>query len=142
MKIALTIARVFLGLAFVVFGLDHWGHFLPKPPSSAAGSAFIGAMIPSGYFGFIKALEVLGGLLILSGRFLPLGLLILGPILVNILAYDVFLDRNALPVGIVFSALLLFLAWANRALFLPFLGTPPAQKKELATQSRLARETN
>ena len=83
-------------------------------------------MIPSGYFGFVKVLEVVSGLLILSGRFLPLGLLLLGPILVNILAYDVFLDHSALPVGIVFGGLLLFLSWANRAVFQPFFAAPSA----------------
>jgi len=58
-----------------------------------------------------------GGLLCLVGRFVPLGLTLLGPVIVNILCFHIFLDRTGLPMALVVSALALFLVWAYRSSF-------------------------
>jgi putative oxidoreductase len=93
MKLVSTIARFLLGLIFVVFGLNFWFGFIPIPPfpeGSQAG-AFMGAMYLSGFLKVVKVLEVVGGLLLLIGRFTNLALAILGPIIVNIAMFHVFL---------------------------------------------------
>ena len=128
MKIATIIVRFLLGLMFVVFGLNGFLQFMPAPPlpKGPAGD-FIGAMFSTGYLYPVAALQVLGGALVLSGRLLPLGLLLLGPIIVNILLFHVFMEPKGLGMAVVVSVLSLFLLgryWgAYRAIFRPF---PPS----------------
>jgi putative oxidoreductase len=118
MKYAIIIARVLLGLVFVVFGSNAFLHFIPTPPMQGQAGAFIGALISSGYIYPIAILQVVGGLLLLiGGRFVPLGLTLLGSVIVNILLYHIFLDPSGLPVAIVVSILALFLLWVYRYKF-------------------------
>jgi putative oxidoreductase len=118
MKIATIIVRVLLGLVFFVFGLAMILHLIPMPPppKNAAGE-FTSALYSSGYLYAIKCFEIVGGLLLLIGKKVPLGLTLLGPVIVNILFYDIFLDHTGLPMGIVLAALSLFLLWAYRKAF-------------------------
>lgn len=118
MKIATVIVRSLLGLIFVVFGLNFFFHFIPIPPHpKGAARDFMTALAVSHYFYVVGALEFLGGVLLLVGRFVPLGLTLLGPVIVNILCVHVFLDRSGLPMAIVVSALALFLFWRGRENF-------------------------
>lgn len=112
MKIVTLLIRLFLGLAFVVFGLNAFLRFMPMPelPHNAMGD-FLNALFRSGYVYAIGFCQVLGGLLLLIGRFVPLGLTVLGPIVVNILLFHLFLDRTGLAVALVVLALWLFLVW-------------------------------
>ena len=127
MKIATIIARVLLGLVFLVFGLNAFFHFVPMPPPKNEAGAFMGALFSSGYLYAIKCFEVAGGLLLLIGRKVPLGLTLLGPVIVNILFYDIFLDHSGLPMGIVVAALALFLLRAYRSAFAGLLASDSAQ---------------
>ena len=118
MKVVTIIARVLLGLMFVVFGSNIFFHFIPMPPLPATPAGdFSKALMQSNYMYVIGLLQVIGGLLILIGRFVPLGLTLLGPVIVNILLFHVFLDPKGLPMAIVVSALALFLLWRYRANF-------------------------
>ncbi len=110
MKIITLLVRLLLGLAFVVFGSNAFLHFMPVPelPHNAMGD-FLNALFRSGYIYAIGFCQVLGGLLLLLGRFVPLGLTILGPIVVNILLFHLFLDRSGMVVALVVLALWLFL---------------------------------
>ncbi|MEP6686220.1 MAG: hypothetical protein ABJB22_05535 [Verrucomicrobiota bacterium] len=117
MKYAIIIARVLLGLVFAIFGSNAFLHFIPTPPMQGQAGAFIGALISSGYIYAIAILQVVGGLLLLVGRFIPLGLTLLGPVIVNIMLYHIFLDPSGLPVAIVVSILALFLLWIYRYRF-------------------------
>ena len=117
MKYAIIIARVLLGLVFTVFGLNIFLHFIPMPPPSGQAGAFIGALFASHYLYVVGALQVAGGLLCLAGRFVPLGLTLLGPVIVNILCFHIFLEPSGLPMALVVSALALFLLWAYRGAF-------------------------
>src|SRR5437868_502756 len=122
MKILTIIARVLLGLGFVVFGSNAFLHFIPMPPipQTLAGD-FTRVFIASGYVNVIGALQVICGLLLLIGRFVPLGLTILGAIIVNILIFHALMAPEAIPPGLVFTALELFLVWRYREAFIPLL---------------------
>ena len=118
MKYVIIIARVLLGLVFAVFGSNAFLHFIPMPPMQGPAGAFIGALVSSGLIYAIAALQVVGGLLLLiGGRFVPLGLTLLGPVIVNIVLYHIFLDPNGLPMACVISILALFLLWVYRYKF-------------------------
>ena len=109
MKIVTIIVRILLGLVFVVFGANG---FLPMPelPHNLAGE-FLHAFMASGYVYAIAACQVIGGLLLLIGRFVPLGLTILGPIIVNIVLFHILLAAEGLPLALIIAALFLFLLW-------------------------------
>ena len=110
MKYAIIIARILLGLMFAVFGSNAFLHFIPMQPMKGEAGAFIGALINSGYIYPIAALEVVGGLLLLIGaRFVPLGLTLLGPVIVNIVLYHIFLDTSGLAMAGCISIFALFL---------------------------------
>src|ERR1051326_4366707 len=118
MKFVALIARVLLGAAFVFFGLNGLHPFMkmPPPPPGLAGE-FSHALFASGYGKVVALLQVIGGLLCLIGRFVPLGLTLLGPVIVNILLFHIFLEPSGLPLAIVVSALALFLLWMNQPAF-------------------------
>src|SRR6266404_1296969 len=93
-----TAARLFLGLVFTVFGLNFFLHFIPAPPPAPRAGAFAGALFASGYlFPLLKTTEVVAGLLLLSGRFVPLALAVLAPIIVNIVGFHLFLAPSGIP---------------------------------------------
>ena len=118
MKIITLIARIVLGLMFVVLGLNGFFHFIDMGPMPSGNAGkFVEALSASGYMNVVMALQVLGGLLVLSGRFLPLGLLLLGPVIVNILLYHVFLQRKGLDMALVVSVLALFLLCRHGSAF-------------------------
>jgi hypothetical protein len=127
MKHAPTIAAGLLGLIFVVFGLNFFLKFIPMPPGPPEGSPpalFMAALFPTGYLAFVKVLEILGGVLVAIPKTRNLGLLVLGPIIVNILAFHVFLTGGAGladPVVILITALPLFLLWTARKSFATLL---------------------
>lgn len=117
MKIVIIIARSLLGLIFVVFGLNAFLHFIPMPPPQGLAGDFMKALFVSHYFYVVAILQIVGGALLLLGRFVPVGLMLLGPVIVNILLFHIFLAPEGLPLALVVGALALFLLWANRAAF-------------------------
>jgi hypothetical protein len=134
-----TAARIVLGLAFFVFGLNGFLHFIPQPPISGPPADLIGAMIGSGYlFSLIKGTEVVAGAVLLSGRYVPLALTVLAPVLVNIVLFHVFLEPAALPLPLVLVGLEVFLAWSYRSTFRPMLAAHP--QPDVAEES-VARRT-
>ncbi len=125
MKHAPTIAGALLGILFIVFGINFWLQFIPMPadpsPADAPHKLFMGALFPTGYLAFVKAMEVLGGLLVAVPKTRNIGLLVLGPIIVNILAFHTFLMKGATlidPMNIGISLLALFLLFSERKAWL------------------------
>ena len=117
MKIVAIIARTLLGLMFLVFGLNPFLHFIPmKLPEGLAGD-FMKALFMSHYFYVIAVLQILGGALCLTGRFVPLGLTLLGPVIVNILLFHIFLQPAGLGIAITVAVLALILLWYHRDAF-------------------------
>jgi len=118
MKIFTIIARVLLGLVFVIFGSNAFLHFLPMPPlPQGVAGEYLHAFFASGYVYFIGGFQVIGGLLLLIGCFVPLGLTILGAIIVNIWLFHILMAPEGLPTAIVVTILELFLVWRYRDAF-------------------------
>lgn len=117
MKIAVTIARILLGLIFVVFGLNKFLHFIPTPPMSGDIGALMDVMLRHGWLTMVAVFEVIGGLLLLIGRYVPLGLVLLGPVIVNIVFFHISFERSGLPMALVIALLEAFLIYAYRPNF-------------------------
>ena len=118
MKTATIISRVVLGLIFVTFGLNMFLNFIPMPPPpEGPARQFMAALFMSHYVYVVGALQFVGGLLLLSGRRIPLGLMLLGPVIVNILCFHVLMAPAGLPMALVVSFLALFLLWHYRGHF-------------------------
>ena len=119
MKYLIVVVRVLLGLVFLFFGSNAFFKFMGPPPEMhGQAGAFITALMSSGYMYVIAVLQVLGGLcLLLGARFVPLGLTLLGPVIVNIVLYHLFLDPQGMPIAIIISVLALFLLWIYRFKF-------------------------
>jgi len=122
-KITLA-AGALLGLMFLVFGLNFFLKFLPMPapPEGSPAAAFMGAMFTTGFLAFVKVLEIAGGILVAIPKTRCLGLLILGPIVVNIVAFQIFIGGGLFQPPVVAVALLsAFLLWAERQSFLQLI---------------------
>ena len=118
MKIVTLIARLLLGLIFVVFGLNGFLNFLSMGPMpSGLAGQFIGALVLSHYFWVVAALQIAGGALLLVNRFVPLGLVLLGPVIVNIVSYHVFLNPSGIALAIVVVILWLIVFYGYRQYF-------------------------
>ncbi len=122
MKTAIVISRFILGLGFVVFGLNILHPFLPQPPipDGSLPARFMGVMGPSHWMALAGLFQVFGGVFVLLGRTAPIGLTLLGPVLVNILAFHILLMGGAgIAPGLVLSVLELFLIYTYRSYFSP-----------------------
>jgi putative oxidoreductase len=120
MKIVTIIARVLLGLVFVVFGSNAFLHFIPMPPlPEGVTGEYLHAFFASGYVYVIGGFQFIGGVLLLIGRFVPLGLTILGAIIVNIWAFHILMapEPAGLAPAILVTILELFLVWRYREAF-------------------------
>jgi putative oxidoreductase len=118
MKIVTIIARILLGLIFVFFGSNAFLHFLPMPPlPQGVTGEYLHSFFASGYVYVIGGFQVVGGLLLLIGRFVPLGLTILAAIIVNIWTFHLLMAPEGLPPAVVVTILELFLVWSYRASF-------------------------
>lgn len=107
MKYIPTAARYLLGFSFVVFAANFWLKFLPVPgpEEGSLAAGFMGALYMSGFLTVVKVLELLGGILLLSGRFVNLALAVLGPIVVVIGLYHLFLVKGGYPMAIALGVL-------------------------------------
>jgi uncharacterized membrane protein YphA (DoxX/SURF4 family) len=117
MKIAVLIARILLGLLFLVFGLNGFFHFIPMPPPTGLAGQYMGALFVSHYLVVVFLLEIAGGALLLAGRYIPLGLLLLGPVLVNILLFHSFMAPAGLPMAFIATTLWLIVFVGVRKAF-------------------------
>jgi putative oxidoreductase len=114
MKIASLIARIFLGLIFLVFGLNGFLHFIPMPPPTGVAGQFFGSIFVSHYWVVIFGVQVLGGLLLLFNRFVPFALVILGPVIVNIFFFHALMAPAGVPLAIVVVVLWALVAIRNK----------------------------
>src|SRR3984957_17599023 len=125
MKIAVVIARILLGLPFLIFGLNDFFKFIPMQPIPGDAGILVGIMYTHGWFIFHGLLYVIAGVLLVVGRYVPVALVILGPIIVNILVFHITLQPAGIGPGLVCALLEIFLIWAYwpafRGIFVPKL---------------------
>ncbi len=117
MKIAALIARILLGLVFVVFGLNGFLNFIKGPLPSGIAGQFLGALMQSHFVLVLSAVELAGGALLLANRYVPLALVLLGPVIVNIFFYHLLMDRSGLIIAIVVIILWGLIALRHRQYF-------------------------
>ncbi len=119
LRIFTLATRILLGLMFFVFGLNGILHFLPTPPMPPSdATTFITILSTHSYMKFVALLMVVAGLLLLVGRFVPLALVILAPIIVNILLFHFSLAQGkGVAAGVVAAVLELFLLFVYRLSF-------------------------
>ena len=117
MKIASLIARILLGIIFLVFGLNGFLHFIPMPPPSGVAGQFLGSLFVSHYLVVIFLLQVIPAILLLANRYVPLALTLLGPIVVNILLFHALMEPGGLPLAFVVAMLWCITAYSVRPAF-------------------------
>jgi uncharacterized membrane protein YphA (DoxX/SURF4 family) len=118
MKIVILVARVLLGLMFLVLGLNGFLGFLNMGPMpTGLAGQFMAALFISHYYWVVAGLQVIGGALLLVNRFVPLALVLLGPVIVNILCYHAFLNHAGAPPAIIATVLWLIVFYAKRQYF-------------------------
>jgi uncharacterized membrane protein YphA (DoxX/SURF4 family) len=117
MKLASTISRYLLGLIFFVFGLNGFLHFIPMPPPAGVAGQFMGALFVSRFLVVVFLLELIPAIMLLAGRYVPLALLLLGPVIVNIFLFHAFMQSSGLPLALIVVVLWLFTAHNVRSAF-------------------------
>ena len=126
MKIPILICRLLLGFIFFFFGLNGILHFMKQPPIPGDAGTFATILATHNYMTFVALLQIVGGLLLLVGRYVPLGLTILAPILVNVLLFHItLLGGVGIAPGLVCTLLELFLLFAYRLSFRGLLDAAP-----------------
>lgn len=126
MKYLPTVAGAVLGLLFVVFSamvLFRLAPIPPPPPADTPVGMFMGAFFGTGYIILVKICEMVGGILVAFPKTRNFGLLVLGPVIINILAFHIFIAKDSLlnPILILITVLPLYLLWVERKKFLSLL---------------------
>ena len=112
------VARILLGIVFVFFGLNIILQFMKMPPPPGDAGEYMTILGVHGIMRVVGVLQIVAGILLLVGRYVPLALVILAPIIANILLFHVFLLGGAgIGPGILVTLLELFLIWAYRLSF-------------------------
>lgn len=118
MKIAALIARILLGLVFFVFGLNGFLNFIPMGPlPTGLAGQFVTVLFQSHYVLFVSGIQLAGGVLLLVNRYVPLALVLLGPVIVNILLFHLLLNRTGLLIAIIVAILWGIVAFRHRQNF-------------------------
>ena len=108
MRVVVIIARILLGLIFLIVGLNMFVHFLPAPPITGYPATFLGVLAASHYVYVLGAVQVLAGLMLLTNQFVPLAEIVLAAVLVNIFTYHITMSPSGLPLPL-FTLLLWFI---------------------------------
>jgi putative oxidoreductase len=117
MKIAVLIARILLGLIFVIFGLNGFLNFLHAPMPTGTAGQYMVVMATTHYIHVVFLVQLVGGLLLLSGQFIPLALVLLGPVIFNILVFHITMLPAGLPPGLLAFVLWLIIFFGVRHAF-------------------------
>ena len=117
MKITAVIVRFLLGFIFLVFGLNGFFNFLPMPPPTGVAGQFLGALFVSHYLAVVFALQLIGAVLLLINRYVPLALAILAPIIFNILFFHFLMAPSGVPLALVATILWILVFLSVRSAF-------------------------
>jgi len=117
MKILVLVARILLGLAFLVFGLNKIVTFIHMPmPIGDAGSLMI-LMFSHGWLRVVGTAEAACGLLLLFGRFVPLALTVLAAVGLNILYFHFAFEPSGIYLPLLLAICEVILVYAYREYF-------------------------
>lgn len=131
--IAAHIARVLLGLIFLVFGLNGFLHFIPMPPPTGTAGEFVFGLVKAGYFfPFMAAIQVVCGTLLLSGSLIPFALLLLFPITLNIFIFHLALAPAGLGMAAFIIIAHIFLAVYYWPVYKPLFKLDNAWKNKIS----------
>lgn len=117
MKITSMIARFLLGLIFLIFGLNGFFHFLSMPAPTGVAGQFMGALFVSHLLIVIFVIQLIGAVLLLLNRYVPLALTLLAPIIVNIFLFHLLMAPSGLPLVIIVTVLWVLVFLSVRSAF-------------------------
>ena len=146
MKITATVSRYLLGLLFTVFGLNGFLHFIHQPPpANPLALQFFSAVFASHFMATVLLVEIVGGILLLAGRFVPLALAVLAPVLVNILNYHITMDPGGIGPALFATIFWVMVFLPYRSCFTPIFQRRPYEETQRRVESHsdggfLARE--
>ncbi len=133
LTITAHIARVILGLIFLVFGLNGFLHFMPMQLPTGTAGEFVFGLAKAGYFlSFMSFIQVICGVLLLSGTLVPLALLMLAPIALNIFLFHLFLSPANLGMAVFIIAAVILLAVYYWHIYIHVFKTENAWKSKRA----------
>jgi len=129
-RIAPIALRIALGLMFTGAGITGLLQLAAPPPLTGAAGSFMGGLAAAGYFfPLLKSVELVAGLLLLSGRMVPLALTLLAPIVVNIAAFHFLLAPQGGAMAALIVLLEVALVWLHRDAFAPLFRPAPASAR-------------
>lgn len=115
MKVAVIIVRVLMGILFLISVIGFFFKLMPEPELNGNAQRFVIGLDASGYLlPLVKVVELLCAVAFLSGRFMPLAIVIIFPISLNILLFHGFLAPEGMIVPLFLFIGNLFLAYAYR----------------------------
>jgi uncharacterized membrane protein YphA (DoxX/SURF4 family) len=127
MKIALIIVRTLVGLLFLFASITYFFDLITPPEMTGPIKTFNEGLAASGYFfTVLKVTELICGIAFVTGRFVPLALVVIAPIVINIFLVHLFLDRAGLPIAAFLVLACAFLAYAYRRSFASLFEARPA----------------
>lgn len=116
------VLRILLGLILLTFGLNKFFPFMPMPDMPEPAEELMGALMASGYImPMIAVTEILTGVLLIFGLFVPLALVLLAPLSVNVILFHLFLAPAAILPALVVATLNLYLLFAYKKRYDPIL---------------------
>ncbi|HXF42733.1 MAG TPA: DoxX family membrane protein [Pyrinomonadaceae bacterium] len=122
MNIAMKIVRTLTGLLFIFSSAVYFLKLIEPPELSGPIKQFNEGLVAAGYFlPLLKTVELVCGIALVSGFFVPLALVILSPVVVHIFFVHTFLDRSGLPIAIYLVLAFIFLGYSYRERFAPIL---------------------
>lgn len=120
MKYLPLIANLLVGLTYTIFGLNGFFNFIPLPEMNTDSAAFVGVMMSSGFFSVIKVMQIVFGACILIGYQRPLMHLLLAPITVAIVLFELLIAKQP-GIGILLALLTGYMFFVYREHFLPIV---------------------
>ena len=117
MRIFSIVARYLLAIMFLVFGFNGFFHYIPMPPMPGLPGQFMGALFASHFYVVIFGVQVISGILFLIGRYVPLALVLIGPVLVDILCFHIFMAPSSIGPGVLATILWFVVFYSVRSNF-------------------------
>lgn len=117
MKIVFLVARLLLGLMFTVFGLNGFLHFIPQPMPTGQALAYFTVLSGTGYLTLVFAIQLICGVLFLLGKYVPLALTLIAPVIVNILMFHALMEPSGIAPGLLAAILWAILFYKERDAF-------------------------